>query len=37
MLTDLQVPDLTDFKLKPYIGAGAKRNVHEAKVTIDIN
>lgn len=34
MLTDLQVPDLTGFKLMPYVGAGAKRNVHETKVKI---
>ena len=27
MLTELIVPDLTNFKLKPYVGAGAKRNV----------
>ena len=27
LLTELMVPDLTDFKLKPYIGPGAKRNV----------
>lgn len=27
MLTELVVPDLKDFKLKPYVGAGAKRNV----------
>jgi hypothetical protein len=26
MCTELVVPDLTGFKLKPYIGVGAKRN-----------
>jgi hypothetical protein len=28
MCTELVVPDLTGFKLKPYVGPGAKRNVY---------
>lgn len=28
MCTELVVPDLTGFTLKPYIGPGAKRNVY---------
>lgn len=34
MCTELVVPDLKDFKLKPYIGPGAKRNIRETNVTI---
>lgn len=31
MVTELVMPDLKDFKLKAYIGPGAKRNVIEPK------
>ena len=34
MLTELMVPDLTGFPLKPYIAVGAKRNVRETVVKI---
>lgn len=34
MCTNLIVPDLRDFTLKPYIAVGAKRNVREAVVEI---
>ena len=30
--TELVVPDLSDFKLKPYVGYGAKRNEVEKVV-----
>ena len=31
--TELVVPDLTNFALKPYVGPGAKRHVTEAAVS----
>ena len=34
MCTELIVPDLKSFTLKPYIGVGAKRNVREAVVDL---
>jgi hypothetical protein len=34
MCTELIVPDLTDFPLKPYIGAGAKRNLTDVNVKV---
>ena len=32
MCTELVVPDLSNFKLKPYIGPGAKKHVIEMNV-----
>lgn len=32
--TELVVPDLTGFPLKPYIGVGAKRHIIEANVSL---
>jgi len=32
--TELVVPDLTNFKLKPYVGSGAKRGVIDSSVVI---
>lgn len=34
MCTELVMPDLTNFKLKAYVGAGAKRNLHEQHVEL---
>lgn len=34
MCTELVMPDLTNFKLKAYVGAGAKRNMHEHHVEL---
>jgi hypothetical protein len=31
---ELVVPDLTDFKLKAYVGPGAKRNIREVNVQL---
>jgi hypothetical protein len=35
MMTELVVPDLTDFKLKAYVGPGAKRHIIERDVTLN--
>ena len=35
MCTELVVPDLTNFKLKPYVGPGAKRNLRDSNVILD--
>lgn len=35
MCTELVVPDLTNFKLKPYVGAGAKTHAIEKNVVIE--
>ena len=32
MCTELVVPDLTNFQLKPYVGPGVKRNIREVSV-----
>jgi hypothetical protein len=32
--TELVMPDLSDFKLKPYIAPGAKRNLKEIEVEL---
>jgi hypothetical protein len=34
MCTELVVPDLTGFQLKPYIGPGAKRHIIEKDVKL---
>lgn len=34
MCTELIMPDLTGFTLKPYIAVGAKRNIRDAVVTL---
>ena len=34
MCTELVVPDLSTFKLKAYVGPGAKRNIRDAKVEV---
>jgi hypothetical protein len=34
LCTELIVPDLTSFTLKPYVGAGAKRNIREVAVKL---
>ena len=34
LCTELIVPDLSDFKLKPYIAPGAKRNIKEIEVQL---
>lgn len=34
MCTELVVPDLTNFKLKAYVGVGAKRNLIEQNVEL---
>ena len=36
LCTELVVPDLTDFPLKAYVGAGAKRNLLEKNVKLDL-
>ncbi len=35
MMTELVVPDLTNFKLKAYVGPGAKRHVIEKDVVLN--
>jgi len=35
MITELVVPDLTGFTLKPYVGPGAKRHVIEHNVVLN--
>jgi large subunit ribosomal protein L41 len=37
MITELVVPDLTNFKLKAYVGPGAKRHIIEKNVNLKIN
>ena len=34
MCTELVIPDLTNFKLKPYVGPGAKRHMIDAQVKL---
>jgi hypothetical protein len=36
MRTNLIMPDLTNFTLKPYVAAGAKRNVKDAVVNTKV-
>ena len=36
MLTELVVPDLTNFKLKAYVGPGAKRHIIERDPDLDL-
>jgi hypothetical protein len=34
LCTELVVPDLTDFKLKPYVAVVAKRNIRDVNVQL---
>jgi len=36
MCTELIVPDLSNFTLKPYIAVGAKRNVRDINVVVTV-
>ncbi len=36
MCTELIVPDLSNFTLKPYIAVGAKRNVRDINVVVNV-
>jgi hypothetical protein len=36
LCTELVVPDLTNFTLKPYIAPGAKRNIRDVSVQIEM-
>lgn len=35
MCTELVMPDLSDFKLKAYVGPGAKRHMKEATINLE--
>jgi hypothetical protein len=37
MCTELVVPDLTNFTLKPYIGPGAKRHIKDETVAVTVS